>query len=419
MASETDPYRTLGLGRGATLAEVKRAYRQLAKVHHPDAAGEASLSRFLAIQQAYDRIVGLAGGGIGAGPGRGPTESGGPWRADPTRAGATHRAYGGRSRRTRQTGPRPAGGPAGTRTGEGTARSGPDGTGAGGGADSSAPGAGAPGAVRDAKKATMGSTSYDGADAEPFEPDWGGASWYGTTSGTYWTLNPKEYADPRKHGPEYQARARRAADAPVTTPPTHSTTSWWDATAADPGSAEAAAASEAQPVQRGDPAPRPTETPRGPQPAAWDAARFLDPASGGTVGRVGRGIAGWAPIAIGIAWLAGEISGCARFAATCDTSSAPIAWFVQAVLLAVLLLVPRLAVAASTAAIGTLAVAIPGALAVTSMGAAADLGSARTALGVLLVVGWLAGAALGLGREVRRSRVSANAPSDHGGGPVS
>ena len=48
-------------------------------------------------------------------------------------------------------------------------------------------------------------------DATPFEPDWGGASWYGTTSGTYWTLNPKEYADPRKHGPEYQARARRTS----------------------------------------------------------------------------------------------------------------------------------------------------------------------------------------------------------------
>ena len=29
--------------------------------------------------------------------------------------------------------------------------------------------------------------------------------------GTYWTINPREYADPRKHGPEYQARARRAA----------------------------------------------------------------------------------------------------------------------------------------------------------------------------------------------------------------
>ena len=39
------------------------------------------------------------------------------------------------------------------------------------------------------------------------------ARWYGPRRGTYWTLNPREYADPRKHGPEYQARARRAARA--------------------------------------------------------------------------------------------------------------------------------------------------------------------------------------------------------------
>jgi hypothetical protein len=55
----------------------------------------------------------------------------------------------------------------------------------------------------------MGSTSYDGADDEPFEPDWSGGSWYGAGSGMYWRVNPKEYADPRKHGPEYQARGRR------------------------------------------------------------------------------------------------------------------------------------------------------------------------------------------------------------------
>src|SRR5439155_19693407 len=58
-------------------------------------------------------------------------------------------------------------------------------------------------------RATPGSTTYDAAADEPFDPDWSGASWYGTTSGTYWTINPKEYADPRKHGPEYQARGRR------------------------------------------------------------------------------------------------------------------------------------------------------------------------------------------------------------------
>ena len=79
----------------------------------------------------------------------------------------------------------------------------------GSGRPTGAPGARPPRPERPPNKATLGSTSYDGADAEPFEPDWGGASWYGTTSGTYWTLNPKEYADPRKHGPEYQARARR------------------------------------------------------------------------------------------------------------------------------------------------------------------------------------------------------------------
>jgi hypothetical protein len=54
--------------------------------------------------------------------------------------------------------------------------------------------------------ATLGSTSYD--DAGEREPEWDGATWYGGSSGTYWTVNPKEYADPRKHGPEYQARGR-------------------------------------------------------------------------------------------------------------------------------------------------------------------------------------------------------------------
>ena len=66
------------------------------------------------------------------------------------------------------------------------------------------------GSRRGRSKATIGSTSYDGTENEPFEPGWSGATWYGAASGTYWTINPKEYADPRKHGPEYLARARRS-----------------------------------------------------------------------------------------------------------------------------------------------------------------------------------------------------------------
>ncbi|HET8786384.1 MAG TPA: J domain-containing protein, partial [Candidatus Limnocylindrales bacterium] len=196
-----DPYRTLGLERSATLDEVKRAYRRLVKVNHPDAAGEAALPRFLAIQDAYDRIVGPdPRGGRGVTPSR-PRS---PWEADPDRAGATYRAYGGRPRPRPgpRTGPRRPSRPAGP-TPPPPPRP-PSGSGGAG----TAPGSGrsADPGERRRKKATLGSTSYDDVDPEAFSPDWGGASWYGTTSGTYWTINPKEYADPRKHGPEYQAR---------------------------------------------------------------------------------------------------------------------------------------------------------------------------------------------------------------------
>ena len=129
MAPPLDPYRTLGLTRTATPAEVKQAYRRLAKANHPDAAGEAALPRFLAIQAAYDQIMGpgAAGNGTGASAPRRP------WSADPDRTDATHRAYGGRARRTRTSGPRrtdPRRGPApGAGPAPGTTGSGATGTG--------------------------------------------------------------------------------------------------------------------------------------------------------------------------------------------------------------------------------------------------------------------------------------------------
>src|SRR5258705_7886908 len=237
MALDPDPYRTLGLKRGATLEEVKGAYRRLAKINPPDAAGEGALPRFLAIQAAYEQLAGPGAPGGARRPTPAPRR---PWDAE---ADKTRRAYGGRGRNA--SSPGGAGG-AGGATGKGGAADAdgdPGATGAPGGTPGSGwarrPGSGARGAgasgrpgrrrtyeprpdqgtsgtpppggkTREPNKATLGSTSYDGADTGPFEPDWGGASWYGTTSGTYWTLNPKEYADPRKHGPEYQARARRA-----------------------------------------------------------------------------------------------------------------------------------------------------------------------------------------------------------------
>ena len=119
MALDPDPYRTLELPRGATLDEVKRAYRRLAKVNHPDAAGEAALPRFLAIQAAYEQLL------TGASPGaRGRRAAAAPrraWDADPTGAtrrvgpmaggrGARRRRRDGRRRCSGATGGRPDGG---------------------------------------------------------------------------------------------------------------------------------------------------------------------------------------------------------------------------------------------------------------------------------------------------------------------
>src|SRR6187551_1210772 len=98
MAVEPDPYRTLGLKRGATADEIKRAYRRLAKINHPDAAGPSALPRFLAIQAAYEQLIGRPATNLRRAAASPPPSR--AWEADPGRAGATRRAYGGRRQGT-------------------------------------------------------------------------------------------------------------------------------------------------------------------------------------------------------------------------------------------------------------------------------------------------------------------------------
>jgi curved DNA-binding protein CbpA len=47
-----DPYRELGVARGADHAQIRNAYRALAKRYHPDSPG-GDTARFLAVQKAY------------------------------------------------------------------------------------------------------------------------------------------------------------------------------------------------------------------------------------------------------------------------------------------------------------------------------------------------------------------------------
>jgi len=152
-----EAWRVLGLPARPSALAVKVAFRRLAKSTHPDAigGGEATTLQFARITEAYDVALAdaIAAGRL-VGPGRGQP----PARPAPA------------TRRAAQP-PRPKSG------GQPTA------------------------------SARPGSTTYDGATEE--EPVWDGAAWVGADSGTYWTVNPREYADPRKHGPEYRARGKR------------------------------------------------------------------------------------------------------------------------------------------------------------------------------------------------------------------
>ena len=70
MAPSPDPYRTLGVARSATDAEIRAAYRRLVQLHHPDhnAGSVDSARRFEAVQEAYAEVRRLraAGGGPAA-----------------------------------------------------------------------------------------------------------------------------------------------------------------------------------------------------------------------------------------------------------------------------------------------------------------------------------------------------------------
>ena len=152
-----EAWRVLGLARQPSTRAIKVAFRRLAKSTHPDATGggDTTTTRFARITEAYEVALAeaIAGGRIGS-----PSRELAPDRPAP----APRRA---------PPPPRPSPGTPPT------------------------------------PRAHPGSTTYDGASDE--DPVWDGASWVGADSGTYWTVNPREYADPRKHGPEYRARGRR------------------------------------------------------------------------------------------------------------------------------------------------------------------------------------------------------------------
>mmetsp|Transcript_28227 Transcript_28227/g.89895 ORF Transcript_28227/g.89895 Transcript_28227/m.89895 type:complete len:91 (-) Transcript_28227:248-520(-) len=66
MSVKMDPYAVLGLPRNAPAQEVKKAYRKLAMLHHPDQhppeARAAAEETFKRVQDAYSKLTDKAAG---------------------------------------------------------------------------------------------------------------------------------------------------------------------------------------------------------------------------------------------------------------------------------------------------------------------------------------------------------------------
>jgi len=269
----------------------------------------------------------------------------------------------------------------------------------------------------------------------PFEPDWAGADWYGAPSGTYWTLNPKEYADPRKHGPEYQARARRRADqlagdrAPKEPPDTQSIDPTIDrpAVATGPGATRSGPSTQGPPIvdpREGGARPPParpragsgiradpgrafsrTEPIPDPTAAAANLSRALvDEPPDGPGSRLVLALGGGLPIGLALLWLAGEVTGCGRFAATCSGGHEIGLWAALGLTVAGLFLVPRIAAIAAVGTVGLVVAALPAGVFLSAIGGARVRGVSGTALGLILVVAWIAGVVYAVVRTRRRDR---------------
>jgi curved DNA-binding protein CbpA len=495
MSFQGDPYRTLGVTPGASLNEIRSAYRRLAKQYHPDAAGERALPRFLAIQAAYERLVdgegrlrppGWPGSAAGAG-GRGGsrrTGSGGePWRADPDRAQASRDAW-----RARRSGGSAGGrgGPAepppgtewarGKRAGGAGRSRGPGGPGenrepgepgepgeTGTSGEPAGPGARRPGTGRGetgrtdrhgrrtTRKATPGSTTYDEAAETPRDPAWSGGAWYGPSSGTYWTINPREYADPRKHGPEYLARAARAlgrrgrddrpgdpaatadpatdeagparpAPGPTAETDGEGDGSRWDWDGGGPTSTAAGDdgwetggwaydASSSRPgsgpgdVRPGGDTDGAARAPSVPADAGFPDLETLARRASVTnlLALAGRGdlrsrvvlaILAWPPIGYAVGTLLSTVTGCASFSASCPEPMPLLPVVAQPVVLGLLLTAGAAAAVAAFASLVALAVALPVA-AVLSVGTVPESRVGAPVLGVFVAVAYLVALAYG------------------------
>jgi hypothetical protein len=112
----------------------------------------------------------------------------------------------------------------------------------------------------------------------------------------------------------------------------------------------------------------------------------------------------WPPIGLALALGIGELTGCARFAATCSSASSFSAWVVvaQITIVSVLLLAVPLARIGTFGSLAILLAALPIVALLVAAGATYDPEAGTAALLTMLAIAWVVGVVVGWRGSSRR-----------------
>ncbi|HUQ78987.1 MAG TPA: hypothetical protein VM427_08990 [Patescibacteria group bacterium] len=127
------------------------------------------------------------------------------------------------------------------------------------------------------------------------------------------------------------------------------------------------------------------------------------------MGRLAMAVLGWPPLGIFLVSAIDDSTGCGRYAASCSEISSPGTWIVNAVLVLLLLALPRLAAWSAHGTIVALVFGLPSAVALSAGGGSNVPDASGPVLITVLGLAYLAGVAYAVVRQLqlRSDRIAA------------
>jgi hypothetical protein len=108
---------------------------------------------------------------------------------------------------------------------------------------------------------------------------------------------------------------------------------------------------------------------------------------------------------VALSTIAGEVTGCGRFAAGCVELFGVGTWLAQLAIIAILLALPSVAALSAVGTLAALAASVPTAVILSASGGARDPGTSAGILGCVLAVAYVAGVVFAVVRRWRPGRV--------------